>query len=391
VDDNQLLAAIEHDDSYRVIRVLAETGSRKTELVRGADAGLLVRKYVPRELANERAWEKLRAIEHPLLPQVKDLYWLPGFYVVVTTYVDGITLGELVDTTGPLGAQEAVRYLDDLCEAAGELHAHDIVHRDITPSNAVVAGGRAALIDLGNAHAHVEGAQRDTTTLGTYGFAAPEQFGFAQTDARSDVYALGGLLAFLLTGVNPGDEGFAAALENENLVPADLRLVVLKARAFEPSARYQTADELAAAAKGASISERAAEPLPMRIVRWFFPPLPESRRTWSDLRHLEKTFIVLLWGMSLLFLIPLSAGFFGASKGHSWEYAIAAYAVATIWTTTLVLLVREIHLLVTYLGPGRSTKEALKLLCVRVLVIVAFGLGLSVLVAALRSPLTRLL
>ena len=245
MDEAQLVKALDHDDSYRVIRTLAETDAGRTELVRGPDAGLLVRKYVARELANERAWRILADINHPLLPQVRDLYWLPDAFVVVTTSVDGITLGELVESTGPLEAVEAVRYVADLCEAAGELHAHGIVHRDISPGNAVVASGRAALIDLGNVRAYVEGAKHDTTTLGTWGFAAPEQFGFAQTDARSDVYALGGLLAYLLMGVKPGDERFDEALANQRLVSHDLRLVVQKARAFEPSARFQTAAELA--------------------------------------------------------------------------------------------------------------------------------------------------
>ena len=251
--DEELLATIEHDDSYRVVRTLSEGPAGKTELVAGEGSESLVRKYVPRELANERAWQQLRELDHPLLPQVRDIYWLPDSLVVVTTYVDGVTLADLLAGVGPLSVTDAVHYLQDLCEAAGELHAHGIVHRDITPGNAVVNSGRAALIDLGNVRAYVSGAQRDTTTLGTWGFAAPEQFGFAQTDARTDIYALGGLLAFLLTGVSPNDDEFNRVLADEKRVPAALREVILRARAFEPSARYQSAQELAQAAAEAAL------------------------------------------------------------------------------------------------------------------------------------------
>lgn len=445
MDEAQLVKALDRDDSYRVIRTLAETDAGRTELVRGPGAGLLVRKYVARELANEHAWRILADINHPLLPQVRDLYWLPDSFVVVTTYVDGITLGELVESTGPLEAVEAVRYVADLCEAAGELHAHGIVHRDISPGNAVVASGRAALIDLGNVRAYVEGAKHDTTTLGTWGFAAPEQFGFAQTDARSDVYALGGLLAYLLTGVKPGDDRFDKALANQRLVSHDLRLVVQKARAFEPSARFQTAAELADAAGAAlpkpvtvvpmdldapdrpkavfeerppktrrtpeteweTVSSAGAEQsnsfaytakpkraddlFPMRIIRWFFPALPTPRRTWAELRHLEKSFVVLLWTAAAIVLPPLSLGFFNASVGREGIDAIAVYIVSVIWTITLIMLVREVHLLVTCLGPRRNVVEAIKLFAIRTVVMASFCLALSVVAVLACFVIERLL
>lgn len=251
MDDRELLDALDHDDSYRVVRVLADRASGRTELVRGSGTNLLVRKRIPAELANEQAWRKLAALWHPLLPQVRDIYWLPDQLVVITTYVDGITLAELIDGSGPVAPSDAVALLADLCEAASELHAHGIVHRDLTPSNAVVADGRARVIDLGNARMYAEGAEHDTTRFGTWGFAAPEQYGFAQTDARSDVYALGGLLGYLLTGLRPDESSFTDTLRDERKVPAALCGVVEKARAFEPSARYQSASELADSARGA--------------------------------------------------------------------------------------------------------------------------------------------
>lgn len=262
MDDEQLLSAIDHDDSYRVIRVLADKPSGKTELVMDGAGRLLVRKRAQETLVNQQAWKTLSELHSPLLPQVEDMYYLPGECVIVTTYVNGVTLSELVTSTGALNATEAVGYLRDLCAAASELHAHGIVHRDIAPGNVVVVDGEARLIDLGNVRAYVEGAQHDTTRLGTWGFAAPEQYGFAQTDARSDVYALGSVLGYMLTGVLPGDDAFEEALQSE-LVPSDQRLVVQKARSFEPSARYQSATELASAVMAAGSSRIEVVPIEM--------------------------------------------------------------------------------------------------------------------------------
>lgn len=260
MEDDQLLSVIDHDDSYRLIRVLADKPSGKTELVMDGAGRLLVRKRVQETLVNQQAWKTLSELHSPLLPQVEDLYYLPGECVIVTTYVNGVTLSELVTSTGALDATEAVGYLRDLCAAASELHAHGIVHRDIAPGNVVVVDGRARLIDLGNVRAYAEGAQHDTTHLGTWGFAAPEQYGFAQTDARSDVYALGGVLGYMLTGVLPGDDAFEEALQSE-FVPSDLRLVVQKARAFEPSARYQSAAALASAVMALDSSHIEVAPI----------------------------------------------------------------------------------------------------------------------------------
>ena len=112
----------------------------------------------------------------------------------------------------------------------------------------MVAADGAHLIDLGIARMRNSHATRDTTSLGTYGFAAPEQYGFAQTNARSDVYSIGQLLGYMLTGVRPDESAaYENALADESLVPAWVRTVVEKASAFEPSLRYRSAAGVAEA------------------------------------------------------------------------------------------------------------------------------------------------
>jgi serine/threonine protein kinase len=242
--DADVLHALELDDAYQVERVLGDGTAGRTELVTLDGSGPFVRKRIPVELANPAAWSCLMTIDDPLLPKVECTYALPDVFVVVSDYVEGMTLDERVRGDGPLAPSEAVRVLDDVAHAAGALHARGIIHRDIKPSNVVLASGRAHLIDLGIARVYSQDETKDTTHIGTWGFAAPEQFGFAQTDARSDVYSLGRLLAYMLVGVGPDEVGFEDSLADPSRVPAALARVVTHACAFEPSARPQSTDEL---------------------------------------------------------------------------------------------------------------------------------------------------
>ena len=121
---------------------------------------------------------------------------------------------------------------------------------------------RSASVDFGIARTVAANATHDTTALGTYGFASPEQFGFAQTDARSDVYSLGRLLGYMLTGVYPDDKRYGQLLADPHVVPSQLKSVIDRACSFEPSARIQSADELRRAILGqpAQQNENIASP-----------------------------------------------------------------------------------------------------------------------------------
>ncbi len=253
--------AMSLDDVYHVDRVLAQGAGGVTELVSIEGAGPFVRKKLPVEIANQGVWSAIGALDCRRLPKVEATYSLPDQFVVVYDYVPGQTLEELVTTHGHLGSAEAASLAGDICEAASALHSCGIIHRDLSPRNVIVAADGAHLVDLGIARMRVEGATRDTTSLGTHGFASPEQYGFAQTDARSDVYAIGKLLGYMLTGLQPDGEEYEARLADAAMVDAGLASVVRRACAFEPSARFQTAEQMAAAlgaAAGASTGRRAA-------------------------------------------------------------------------------------------------------------------------------------
>ncbi|MGN0287731.1 MAG: serine/threonine-protein kinase [Atopobiaceae bacterium] len=190
----------------------------------------------------------LRELEHPALPRVVDVLQDGSSVYLVMDLVRGTTLAALVRERGrPLDAPDACSIATQLCDVLGYLHERTppVVHRDVKPSNVVVQRtGRAKLIDFGIALGGTQ-AGSSTATLGTAGYAAPEQFrpgGIC--DARTDVYALGATLCFLLCGSPPSrlePQSYGRGLPG---VSAQLSHVVRKATAAEPRDRYQTCTQM---------------------------------------------------------------------------------------------------------------------------------------------------
>ena len=166
MDDKQAMHAMSIDDAYHVERTLARGPSGVTELVSIDGNGPFVRKKIPSPLAQRNVWAALSACQSNRLPRVEATYELPDRFVIVY---------------GRLAPNVAVQLIDQICEAVQELHQHGVIHRDITPANVIVAQDGAHLIDFGIARIRSEASNRsrDTTALGTYGFASPEQYGFA--------------------------------------------------------------------------------------------------------------------------------------------------------------------------------------------------------------------
>lgn len=137
-----------------------------------------------------------------------------GRYLVYEEYVQGENLQSILDARGMLAPEKARHYMEQLCDALTDLHELGIIHRDVKPENILIGpNDTLCLIDYDIARTIKEEAPRDTRLLGTQGYAAPEQFGFQQTDARTDLYGAGVLYNMMLTGTFPqkkladGEEG----------------------------------------------------------------------------------------------------------------------------------------------------------------------------------------
>lgn len=249
------LGALERADGYQVDCVLKQGAVETTERVHyvdgnGAEGGPCIRKRFPRDAGMGKAYGRLYAatragerFEH--IPQVYECYQDERESVVVMEYVDGESLEHLVSRRGA-GPELAASLFSGLCDAVLELQTRfdpPIIHRDLKPGNIVVRSGVPVLIDFGIAREYDETASTDTTHFGTRAYAPPEQYGYGQTTVRSDVYALGLLLYFLLTGRDPSPNVVQGGFADAPISPQMLQ-VIRHATAFDPRQRYGDALEL---------------------------------------------------------------------------------------------------------------------------------------------------
>lgn len=289
------LSALERASCYRVDATLKEGRLETTERVffvgeNGAELGPFVRKLIATEAGIGGAYQELfeaqrRGVRLPHLPRLLECSRQGDRLVVVMEHVGGETLETAVrGLCSPAARLDLVRRaFPELCDAVCELHERlspPIIHRDLKPGNVMVGPSGVTLIDLGIARTYKEGAQQDTAHFGTRAYAPPEQFGFGQTGVTSDVYALGMLLFFCLTGREPTardrEEGFAGTG-----VPEPLRAVMARATRLDPAERFPSVRELGAALLEALAQvpcERPAPPVPSDppVLEW--PREPRAAR-----------------------------------------------------------------------------------------------------------------
>lgn len=183
----------------------------------------------------------LMRLHTPYMPRVVMGFGDETRWYLLREYIPGITLHQMVESNGPLPPSEAINLTIQVCTMVKWLHEQTppTIHRDIKAQNIVITPeGACRFIDLGSARVYTSGKTQDTVLMVTQATAAPEQYGFKQTDARTDVYAIGGLLAFLLTGNYATDEPLPAD------IPKYLTRVITKCLSFDPEKRYQTVGEL---------------------------------------------------------------------------------------------------------------------------------------------------
>lgn len=257
---HQQLQNLERDACFSTVSVLKETERERTEEVVDPKGRVFVRKYITQDDdAFGGQYRTLESIDTPLLPKVYDVYGIPGKTVVIMEKVEGLTLREHVQRHGRMPDEQARSTIADLCDAVGALHALSpaMIHRDLTPNNVMVTSRGAVPIDFGIARRFDANAAQDTRHWGTIGYAAPEQFGFAQSDPRTDVFALGMLYWFALTGRDP-QPGLAKTIDNE-AVPLAARRIIKKCIALDPTERYANVAALRRALSSAKRKPRRAD------------------------------------------------------------------------------------------------------------------------------------
>ena len=242
---------------YRIVDEIGRGGMGIVYLAEDERLGRLVAvKSLPPALADDRARrERLRrearaaaTISHPSVASVYALEEIDGQLLLVTEYVPGRTLRDEIQG-GPLAPGRALAIAGDVARALAAAHEAGVIHRDLKPENVLMtAEGAVKVVDFGIAYVEAAGATRHTRTgdfVGTPAYMAPEQLMGARGDARADIYALGIVLAEMVTGRHPLA---ATAGERSDVpgpsMPAPVARIVERCLQPDAAARYASAREL---------------------------------------------------------------------------------------------------------------------------------------------------
>ena len=238
---------------YRILKRLASGGQSHIYLaqtedgvfwtvkaVRASDAvsGSVATKSLETEI------DVLKRLEHPGLLRIADAVTENGTVYMISEYIRGNTLDEIIRRRGRLSVQAAVDIGIQICDVLGYLHSrkHAVIYRDLKPSNLMLRqDGRIALIDFGTASMKgLRSFHADDLPLGTHGYAAPEQYnGCRDLSEATDVYALGKTLIALLAGGRPG-----ARISRLKGVPHRLRQILRRCTYENARRRYASVAEV---------------------------------------------------------------------------------------------------------------------------------------------------
>ncbi len=198
-------------DRYRIKELLGQGGTSAVYL---AENLILRNLWAIKALSRSSPWYEyelqeiglLKSLSHPMLPRIVDLIEDDTSCYIVMDYISGMNLLNYMDSHGRIPEEKLCQWTKELLEVLSYLHGKSppVIYRDLKPSNLILDDeGHLRLIDFGTARFHREGVSEDTVYIGTQGYAAPEQYGTGQSDARTDLYNLGMTLIHLATGIHP--------------------------------------------------------------------------------------------------------------------------------------------------------------------------------------------
>src|SRR2546422_418373 len=295
--------------------------------------------------ARERFLREARTaagLSHPNIVPIFAVDEVDDFVFFVMAYVDGESLGQRIRTRGPLPPAEVARVLKQVARALAYAHDHGVVHRDVKPDNILLENptGRVLVTDFGIARVGAgSGNTGPREVMGTAEFMSPEQASAAVVDGRSDLYSLGVVAYYVLSGRLPFEERDAYALMARHAtepapplasvapaVPRPLARIVDRCLAKEPWARFARGSELAEAIDHAAPLQ-AAPPIAVRAF------LVESR-------HLSGPALVYATLAGLA--VPLLAGSFWSGETLATKL-LAAGGVAWVLLFPLGYMVRRVR------------------------------------------------
>lgn len=244
---------------YVIDRVIGEGGMSCVYLAE--DLKLPGKKWAVKESLSEPGMQRvvqdeaqlLIKLSHPRLPRIVDYvhHEDSGYNYLVMDFIQGMTLEKYVRSSqGDVNPEFIMELTEQLLDVLEYLHNHEpqVIYRDLKPSNIMLNDQlEVRLIDFGIARSYKQERGEDTVKLGTVGFAAPEQYGGRQSDARSDLYGLGALLLYLSTGGKFSEWITGVERHIRGDLPRELVPVIRKLLQYDPEHRYQSAAEVRSA------------------------------------------------------------------------------------------------------------------------------------------------
>lgn len=225
-----------------ILSVISENEKSIVNLAADEQGNLYIYKIIRGENKAE-LYRRIHILKSEHFAEIIGVEYSGGDTIILEKYIEGTGLDEILDSD--ISHEDGVIMMNMLCEALCELHGLEplIVHRDIKPENIIIdKTGMLRLIDFDAAREFsFDGKSSDTRMLGTRGYASPEQYGFSQTDGRSDIYSAGIVLSQIC------DRMKSKAGEKKRL-----KKVIDKATMFDPAKRFGSAIELANAMKKAT-------------------------------------------------------------------------------------------------------------------------------------------
>ncbi|MBP1044902.1 serine/threonine protein kinase [Enterococcus sp. BWM-S5] len=232
MENNEIKGYVKN--GYKQIEVLTDKENGPVMVRNNETQKFWVRKEYPVFLADSLA--TLQKIEHRNLPKIEEIVVDGDRIFLYEEYIHGKTLSELIQSSDSMDGQAILELALSVLDSVEKLHGFGLIHRDIKPSNIMLTNDQVVKVIDFDAVRRINGnKENDTVQLGTVGFAAPEQFGFAESDARSDLYSLGVVMNICSTKDYPKNH------LSEDLL---IREIIIKATRIDPEDRYQTANEM---------------------------------------------------------------------------------------------------------------------------------------------------
>lgn len=226
-----------------------------------------------RSTYDQQLYGILQEMDIPGIPTIHHIIPDEAALIIIEDHINQRTLENVLQEKGTFTEREAFDILLQLCRILEQLHKADppIIHRDIKPANILLSPeNQVTLIDFNASRTYNADKNQDTVLMGTADYAAPEQFGFGQSDARTDIYSLGVLLNEMLTGRLPKDKAYDGP-GNE---------IIEKCLHMDPGKRYASADQLAKAIKKRLPSKPEPKP-PAAETRSWTPPGFRTGTPWK--------------------------------------------------------------------------------------------------------------